>query len=46
MTSSADDRRFPAALAAALAHAFDYDDGDGVDFEPFDAFVSAEETTD
>jgi hypothetical protein len=44
MTSTADDRRFPAALAAALAQPFDYDDG--VDFEPFDAFVSAEETTD
>jgi hypothetical protein len=46
MTSTAADRRFPAALAAALAQPFDYDDGDGVDFEPFDAFVSAEETTD
>lgn len=46
MTSPQDDRRFPAALAAALAHEFDYDDGDGVDFEPFGEFVSAEETTD
>ncbi|MGW1158618.1 SMI1/KNR4 family protein [Streptomyces sp. NPDC002519] len=46
MTSTDDDRRFPAALAAALAHSFDYDHGNGVDFEPFDAFVSAEETTD
>ncbi|MFE1882099.1 SMI1/KNR4 family protein [Streptomyces diastatochromogenes] len=46
MTSIDDDRRFPVALAAALAQPFEYDDGDGVDFEPFDAFVSAEETTD
>ncbi|MDX2590879.1 SMI1/KNR4 family protein [Streptomyces sp. WI03-4A] len=45
-TVTADDRRFPAALAAALALPFDYADGDGVDFEPFDSFVSAEETTD
>ncbi|WP_314218857.1 MULTISPECIES: SMI1/KNR4 family protein [Streptomyces] len=41
-----DDRQFPAALAAALAVPFDYNDGDGVDFEPFAAFLSAEETTD
>ncbi|MET8981551.1 SMI1/KNR4 family protein [Streptomyces sp. NPDC004539] len=36
---------FPAPLAAALATPFEYDDGDGVDFMPFDAFLSAEETT-
>ncbi|MGW0941489.1 SMI1/KNR4 family protein [Streptomyces sp. NPDC002623] len=41
-----DDRQFPAALAAALAIPFDYNDGDGVDFEPFQAFLSAQETTD
>ncbi|MFJ1756416.1 SMI1/KNR4 family protein [Kitasatospora sp. NPDC088134] len=39
-------RAFPAALAAALADEFPYLDGDGVDLEAFDAFLSAEETTD
>ena len=30
-----------------MAHVeFDYDDGEGVDYEPYDAFDSAEETTD
>ncbi|MFD9729357.1 SMI1/KNR4 family protein [Streptomyces sp. NPDC059072] len=43
---STDDRQFPAALAAAMAVSFDYDGGDGVDFEPFDTFLSAQETTD
>ncbi|MEU7375401.1 SMI1/KNR4 family protein [Streptomyces albidoflavus] len=38
-------REFPAALAAALAGGFDYDDGNGVDFEPFPEFLSAAETT-
>ncbi|MFF6789069.1 SMI1/KNR4 family protein [Streptomyces filamentosus] len=42
----ADDRQFPAGLAAALANPFDYAGGEGVDFEPFTAFLSAEETTD
>ncbi|MDX2295741.1 MULTISPECIES: SMI1/KNR4 family protein [Streptomyces] len=42
----ADDRQFPAALAAAMATRFDYSGGDGVDFEPFKAFLPAEETTD
>ncbi len=42
----ADDRPFPAALAAVAVAGFDYDDGDGVDFEPYPAFLSAEETTD
>ncbi|MBT3159715.1 SMI1/KNR4 family protein [Streptomyces sp. CHA1] len=37
-------REFPAALAAALAGGFDYDDGNGVDFEPFPEFLSARET--
>ncbi|MCX4597016.1 SMI1/KNR4 family protein [Streptomyces sp. NBC_01549] len=41
-----DDRQFPAALAAAMAVPFDYAGGDGVDFEPFATFLSAEETTD
>ncbi|MCF3131133.1 SMI1/KNR4 family protein [Streptomyces olivochromogenes] len=40
-----EDRRFPAALAAALALPFDYDDGQGVEFEAFPAFLSKEETT-
>ncbi|MFJ9775235.1 SMI1/KNR4 family protein [Kitasatospora sp. NPDC101157] len=40
------DRRFPVALAAALAVPFDYDDGKGIDFEPFPDFLSAEDTTD
>ncbi|MEW2287373.1 SMI1/KNR4 family protein [Streptomyces sp. NPDC047841] len=41
-----EDRGFPAALAAAMAVRFDYADGDGVDFEPFAAFLPADETTD
>lgn len=41
-----DDRHFPDALAAAMAVSYDYDGGDGVDFEPFPGFLSAEETTD
>jgi hypothetical protein len=41
-----DDRQFPEALAAAMAVPFVYADGEGVDFEPFNAFLSAEETTD
>lgn len=44
--TTADDRRFPDALAAAMTVPFDYDDGKGVDFEPFPAFLSAKETTD
>ncbi|MGA5729889.1 SMI1/KNR4 family protein [Streptomyces seoulensis] len=40
------ERAFPPALAAALAVPFEYDDGRGVDFEPFPAFVSEAETTD
>lgn len=39
------DQRFPAPLAAAL-HAPFSTDHDGHDFEPFDEFDSAEETTD
>ncbi|MFE7411596.1 SMI1/KNR4 family protein [Streptomyces laurentii] len=41
-----DERAFPAALAAALALPFDYADGHGVEFEPYPAFLSAEDTTD
>lgn len=41
-----DDRQFPEALAAALVLPFEYNGGDGVDFEPFPAFLSAEETAD
>lgn len=37
-----EDRRFPPALAAVAECAFDYDDG--IDFEPFTEFSSAEET--
>ncbi|GAA2475575.1 SMI1/KNR4 family protein [Streptomyces longisporus] len=41
-----DDRRFPSALAAVAEVEFDYDDGEGIDFEPYTAFDSAEESTD
>ncbi|MEU6251119.1 SMI1/KNR4 family protein [Streptomyces sp. NPDC047043] len=41
-----DDRSFPTALAEVARVEFDYDEGEGVDFEPYDAFDSAEETTD
>lgn len=42
-----DDRSFPPALADVARVEFDYgDEGEGVDFEPYEAFVSAEETTD
>ncbi|ANS63189.1 hypothetical protein SLINC_0965 [Streptomyces lincolnensis] len=40
------DRGFPPELAEVARVAFDYDEGEGVDFEPYDAFDSAEETTD
>ncbi|MFI1969100.1 SMI1/KNR4 family protein [Streptomyces cinnamoneus] len=40
------DRRFPPALADAARTSFSYgEDGVGIDFEPYDAFDSAEETT-
>ncbi|MEU6476308.1 SMI1/KNR4 family protein [Streptomyces sp. NPDC047017] len=45
MTSN-EDRRFPAALAAAMAVRLDRIGEDGVDFEPFGAFLTADETTD
>ena len=41
-----DDRPLPTALAAALAVPLDYDDGAGIDFEPFPTFLSAGDTTD
>jgi hypothetical protein len=39
-------RRLPPALAEVARVEFDYDHGNGVDFEPYDAFDSAEDTTD
>ncbi|MEU9701104.1 SMI1/KNR4 family protein [Streptomyces sp. NPDC047981] len=45
--TTVDDRRFPPALAEVARVEFAYgDEGEGVDFEPYDAFDSAEETTD
>ncbi|MER5311549.1 SMI1/KNR4 family protein [Streptomyces sp. NPDC002773] len=41
-----EDRRFPPGLAAAMAVRFEHAEGSGVDFEPFAAFLSADETTD
>ena len=37
------DRTLPPALAAANALTYDYDGGEGVDFEPYDAFQDADE---
>jgi hypothetical protein len=42
----ADDRALPPALAAIARTEFDYGEGNGIDFEPYDAFDSPEETTD
>lgn len=36
-------RALPPELAALDAIHFDHDDGDGIDYEPFDQFMSAEE---
>lgn len=41
-----DDRSFPPALVEVARVELDYEEGEGVDFEPYDAFDSAEETTD
>lgn len=41
-----EDRELPAALAAALAVRLDRIGEDGVDFEPFEGFLTADETTD
>ncbi|AUY48920.1 SMI1/KNR4 family protein [Streptomyces sp. CB01881] len=44
--TTGDDRTFPPALAEVARVEFEYgDDGEGVDFEPYDTFDSAEETT-
>lgn len=37
------DRTLPVALAEVNAVSYDYGDGDGVDFEPFDQFLSADD---
>ncbi|MFE2072066.1 hypothetical protein [Streptomyces misionensis] len=39
------DRRFPAALAAAMAIRLECIGEDGVDFEPYESFLTADETT-
>ncbi len=44
--TTGDDRAFPPALAELARTGVDYADGEGIDFEPYDAFESAEETTD
>lgn len=44
--TTADDRSLPPALVDVARAEFDYADGEGIDFEPYDAFDSAEETTD
>ncbi|RFU85414.1 SMI1/KNR4 family protein [Streptomyces triticagri] len=41
-----EDLHFPAALAAAMAVRLDRIGADGVDFEPFESFLTADETTD
>lgn len=46
MTQTPDDRSLPPALAELARVGCDYNDGEGIDFEPYDAFDSAEETTD
>ncbi|MFI8966079.1 SMI1/KNR4 family protein [Streptomyces sp. NPDC053493] len=40
------DRTFPEALTAVAGARFDYARGEGIDYEPYAAFPSAEETTD
>ncbi|MGI5452272.1 SMI1/KNR4 family protein [Streptomyces sp. CA-249302] len=44
--TTGDDRTFPPALAEVARVEFEYDEDGGVDFEPYEAFDSAEETTD
>ncbi|MFI1353211.1 SMI1/KNR4 family protein [Streptomyces sp. NPDC020898] len=41
-----EDRQFPAPFAAAMAVRLDCIGEDGVDFEPYEAFLTADETTD
>jgi hypothetical protein len=43
--SSADSRVFPPALTALAAVTFPYEDGDDVDYEPYDGFLAADEAT-
>ncbi|MFJ8588918.1 SMI1/KNR4 family protein [Streptomyces sp. NPDC093595] len=43
--TTGDDRRLPPALADLAAMECAYDEGRGIDFEPYAAFDSAEETT-
>lgn len=40
------DRTFPEVLASLHQHEFDYADGEGIDFEPYEEFQSAEENSD
>ena len=42
--SPTEDLALPAALAEAHEHGFDYDGGDGIDFEPYEHFWTAAET--
>ncbi|MEV4704850.1 SMI1/KNR4 family protein [Actinoplanes sp. NPDC049316] len=44
--SSGEDLGLPAALSEAHERGFDYDGGDGVDFEPYEHFMTAAETVD
>jgi hypothetical protein len=44
--TTGDDRRLPPALADVARTTFPYGDDGGIDFEPYDVFWSAEETTD
>lgn len=47
ISTTGDDRRFPPALTDVSRVEFDYgDEGEGVDYLPYEAFKSAEETTD
>ncbi|MER7758199.1 SMI1/KNR4 family protein [Streptomyces sp. NPDC097619] len=47
MTDHPEDRAFPAALTAIAAVEFPYgEDESNIDYEPHDAFLSAEDTTD
>ncbi|MEV5375994.1 hypothetical protein AB0L26_08455 [Streptomyces nondiastaticus] len=41
-----EDQQFPPPLAAAMAVRLGCIGEDGVDFEPFEAFLTADETTD
>ncbi|WP_225626979.1 SMI1/KNR4 family protein [Streptomyces werraensis] len=43
--TTGDDRRFPPALADLARAPVDYADGKGIDFEPYEEFCPAEETT-